>query len=105
MVFEKAGGRGIVWRYFGVGVGVWHLLQTVAVIIDISGAYDNVLIDILCDFLRGERGTSADRESMTLVGYKGLPQRSVLRPFLYNLGHARIGSSHLDVDCGTTASC
>jgi hypothetical protein len=29
------------------------------------------------------------RECMTLVGYKGLPQRSVLSPFLYNIIRSR----------------
>jgi hypothetical protein len=66
-----------------------------------SEAYDNVLIDILCDILREkevpmqvvrflfrllwrmELGFFAGgRECMTLAGYKGLPQGSVLTTFL-----------------------
>jgi hypothetical protein len=39
--------------------------QTVAEFIDISGAIDIVLIDILCDILR-KRGTSAGREILVL---------------------------------------
>jgi hypothetical protein len=74
--------------------------QTVAAFIDMSGAYDNVLIDILCDILREKEVPlqvvrllflllwrkelvffAGGRECMTLVGYKGLPQGSVLNPF------------------------
>jgi hypothetical protein len=74
----------------------WHAF------IVISGAYDNVLIDILCDiekevtlqvmiflFRSLWRKVSVffagGREYMTLVGYKGLSQGSVLSPFLYNI--------------------
>jgi hypothetical protein len=80
----------------------------VATFIDISRASDNVLIDILCDILREKEIPlqvvrflfrllwrkefvffSGGREWMTLVGYKGHSQGSVLSPFLYNI----IGSS------------
>jgi hypothetical protein len=76
----------------------------VAAFIDISGAYDNVLIDILCDILREKEVplqvvrflfrqmwrkvlvfSAGGRECMTLVGYKDLPRGSVLSPFLYNI--------------------
>jgi hypothetical protein len=62
------------------------------------------LIDILCDILREKEVPlqvvrflfrsmwrkelvffAGGRECMTLVGYKGLPQGSVLSPFLYNI--------------------
>jgi hypothetical protein len=75
--------------------------QAVASFIDISGAYDNITIDILCNVLidkelppkivrflarllwRKVLVFFADgREYMRLVGYKGLPQGSVLSPFL-----------------------
>jgi hypothetical protein len=64
--------------------------QTVAAFIDISGAYDNVLIDILCDILQVVRFLfrllwrkvlvffAGGRERMKLVGYKGLPQGTIL---------------------------
>jgi hypothetical protein len=76
----------------------------VATFIDISGAYDNILIDILCDILREKEAAlqvvrflfrllwrkelvffAGGRECMTLVGYKELPQGLVLSPFLYNI--------------------
>jgi hypothetical protein len=79
--------------------------QTVVAFLDINEAYDNVPIDVLCvvmlekerplvkvqfmwslllwckTLVSGVRGA----EDMTLTGYKGLPQSSVLSPFLYNL--------------------
>jgi hypothetical protein len=77
--------------------------ETVAASIDISGAYDNVLIDILCNiFIEKELPSgivrflarllsrkvlvffAGGRKYMTLVGYKGLPQGLVLSPFLNN---------------------
>jgi hypothetical protein len=77
--------------------------RTVAAFIDISGAYDNVLIEIMCDILREKEELlqvvrflfpllwrkefdffAGGREFMTLVGYKSLPQGTVLILFLYN---------------------
>jgi hypothetical protein len=53
MVFEKAGGRGNVWRYLQrMYRPLLKKKKTVVAFIDISGAYDNVLIHILCDILR-----------------------------------------------------
>jgi hypothetical protein len=73
------------------------------------GAYDNVLAinmlnDILCNIMMDRELPSrivrflarllwrkvlvffaGGQEYMTMVGYKGLPQRSVLSPFLYNI--------------------
>jgi hypothetical protein len=102
MVFVKAGGRGIVWRYLQRMYGPllkensrrWqHSL--------IYRAYETVLIDILCDNLREKYVPlqvvrflfrllwrkvlvffAGGRGFMTLVGYKGLPQGLVLSPFL-----------------------
>jgi hypothetical protein len=84
--------------------------QTVAAFLDISGAYDNVLIDVLCGvILETELPLGIVRfmwsllwcktlvfcvggaECMTLTGYKGLQQGSVLSPFLYNLLGSAIG--------------
>jgi hypothetical protein len=78
--------------------------QTVVAFLDISGAYDNVLIDVLCGvMLEKELPLEIVRfmwsllwcktlvfcvwgaECMNLTGFKGLPQGSVLSPFLYNL--------------------
>jgi hypothetical protein len=71
--------------------------QTVVAFIDTSGAYDNVLIEILCDILREKEVHlqverfllrllwlkelvffAGGQECMTLVGNKGLLQGSVL---------------------------
>jgi hypothetical protein len=76
--------------------------QTMAAFIDISEAYDNVLIDILCNILIDKELPSmivrflarllwqnvlvffaGGREYMTLVGYKGLPQGSILSLFFF----------------------
>jgi hypothetical protein len=78
--------------------------QTVAAFLDISGAYDNVIIDILCeDMVERKLPIHIIRllwnllkrkklvfyvggiEYMTRTGYKDLPQGSVLNPFLYSL--------------------
>jgi hypothetical protein len=78
--------------------------QIVAAFIDLSGAYDNVLIDIICNILIDKELPSkfvrflarllwrkvllffaGAREYMTLVGYKSLPRGSVLIHFLYNV--------------------
>jgi hypothetical protein len=78
--------------------------QTVAAFLDISGAYDNVIIDILCEvmverellihiirllcnLLKKKKLVFyvSGIEYMSRTGYKGLPQGSVLSPFLYNL--------------------
>jgi hypothetical protein len=67
--------------------------QTVAAFIDISGVYDNVLIDILCNILMDKELPwkivkflarlfwrkvlvffAGGREYMTLVGYRGFSQ-------------------------------
>jgi Reverse transcriptase (RNA-dependent DNA polymerase) len=77
--------------------------QTVAAFIDIYGAY-NMLIDILCNILMDRELPSrivmlldrllwrkllvffaGGREYMTLIGYNGLPQGSVLSSFVYNV--------------------
>jgi hypothetical protein len=54
MVFDKAGGRGFIWRMLTTDVQTSFVRkqQTVAAFMDLSGAYDNILIDILCDILR-----------------------------------------------------
>jgi ribonuclease HI len=78
--------------------------QTVAAFLDISGAYDNVLIDILCKIMLEKKWPAkivrllwnllwkkelhfyvGNEKHITRTGYKGLPQGSVLSPFLYNL--------------------
>jgi hypothetical protein len=75
--------------------------QTVVALLNISGAYDNVLIDVLCGvMLEKELPLGIVRfmlnmlccktlffyvggaECMNLTGYKHLPQSSVLSPFL-----------------------
>jgi hypothetical protein len=91
--------------------------QTVAAFLDVSGAYDNVFIDVLCSvmldtelpvrvvrFLRNLLWCKTlvfyvgGVECMTLTSYKGLPQGSVLNPLLYNLlGSGWIYSFHRDV--------
>jgi hypothetical protein len=50
--FRKSRGRGIVWRYLQRMYRPLLKKKTANGGIDISGAYDNVLIDILCDILR-----------------------------------------------------
>jgi Reverse transcriptase (RNA-dependent DNA polymerase) len=83
--------------------------ETVAAFLDISCAYYNVLIDILCGILcdiETPKGTvrflwnllkhkvlvfhAENEEKLTLTGYKGLPQGSVLSPFLYNILGSRM---------------
>jgi hypothetical protein len=78
--------------------------QAVAAFLNISGAYDNVIIDILCEVMvERELPIHIIRllwnllkkkklvfyiggiEYMSRSGYKGLPQGSVLSPFLYSL--------------------
>jgi hypothetical protein len=75
--------------------------QTVAAFLDISGACDNVLIDVLCGVMLEKKlplgifrfmwsllwcktlvFCVGGAECMTLTGYKGLPQGSVLSLFL-----------------------
>jgi hypothetical protein len=74
--------------------------QTLAYFLDISGAYDNVLIDVLCGVMLEKKLPLGivqfmwsllwcktlvlcivGAESMTLIKYKGLPQGSVLSLF------------------------
>jgi hypothetical protein len=89
----------------------------VAAFIEIGGAYDNVFIDVLCGvmpkkklpvglfrFLRNLLWCKTlvfyvgGVESLTLTGYKGLPQGSVQSPLLYIcLDLVWIDSSHRDV--------
>jgi hypothetical protein len=55
--------------------------QTVAAFLDISGAYDNVLIDVVC-------GGILEKElplGILCWGVECMTQVSVLSPFLYNL--------------------
>jgi hypothetical protein len=79
--------------------------QTVVAFLDISGTDDNVIIDILCEVMvERELEIHIIRllwnllkkkkkfvfyvgviEYMSCTGYKGLPQGSVLSPFLYSL--------------------
>jgi hypothetical protein len=76
--------------------------QTVAAFLDISGAYDNVIIDIICEVMVKQElpihkvvvePTTRKKlvfyvggiEYISRTGYKGLPQKSVLNPFLYSL--------------------
>jgi hypothetical protein len=63
--------------------------QTVAAFLDISGAYDNVLIDVVCGGILEKELPQGilcwGVECMTLTGYKGMTQVSVFSPFLYNL--------------------
>jgi hypothetical protein len=68
--------------------------QTAAAFLDMSGAYDNVILDILCEIMV-ERNNPfvvepTEEEKICVVclsrtGYKGLPQGSVPSPFLYSL--------------------
>jgi hypothetical protein len=80
-----------------------------AALLDISGAYDNVLIDVLCGNLYGLQlplemvrimWDLLHRRSLIFyhggeaytrrVGVKGLPQVSVLSPHFYNVGGSEI---------------
>jgi hypothetical protein len=83
--------------------------KTLSAFLDISGEYDNVLIDVLCGNLCGLLlllemvrilWDLLHRRSLTFyyggeaytrrVGVKGLPQGSVLNPLLYNVGGSGI---------------
>jgi hypothetical protein len=68
--------------------------QTAAAFLDMSGPYDNVILDILCEVMV-ERNNPfvvepTEEEEICVVcksrtGYKGFPQGSVPSPFLYSL--------------------
>jgi ribonuclease HI len=83
--------------------------QTLCAFLDISGAYDNVLIDIFCEqmfdaqipremvqvfwglFWRKEMVFHYDNKPVAeSVGYKGLPQGSALSPFSYSFYTAEV---------------
>jgi Reverse transcriptase (RNA-dependent DNA polymerase) len=87
--------------------------QVVATFLDITGAYDNVLVDILCKELRTVgipvpiirliwnllwekilHFFVVQNEAIVRTGYKGLPQGSVLSPFFYNF-YTRLIDSYL----------
>jgi hypothetical protein len=78
--------------------------QTNAAFLDMSGAYDNVIIDHLCEVMVERKLPIhiirllwnllkkkklvfyvGGIEYMSRIGYKGLPQGSVLNPFLNSL--------------------
>jgi hypothetical protein len=52
VIFVKADAEGLFGVTYNGCTSFERKQQTVAAFIDISGAYDNVLIDILCDILR-----------------------------------------------------
>jgi hypothetical protein len=76
--------------------------QVLAAFLDITEAYDNVLIAILCRELKKEGGPNTARapsvmehdvgkasilfQDVTFIrtGYKGLPRGFILSPFIYN---------------------
>jgi hypothetical protein len=94
MVFEKAGGRGIVWRYLQQ-TSFERKQQTVAAFIDISRACDILrvkevplqVLRFLFRLLWRKKLVffAGGRECMTFVGYKDLPQGSVLSSSPYNI--------------------
>jgi hypothetical protein len=90
--------------------------QAVAAFLDISGAYDNVIIDILFEVMLEQKlpihiirllwNLPKKKKLVFYVGgieylsrtrYKGLPQGSVLNPFLYSL----FGSGFIPAEFGT----
>lgn len=91
--------------------------QTLVGFVDISGAYDNVLIDILCEqFFQAQLPSEIVRVMWNLlwrkelifyidgqmiqssIGYKGLPQGSSLSPFSYSFYTSEVDLS-IPRDC------
>jgi hypothetical protein len=106
MVLEKVGERELSGTLLTTDISTSFEMkrQTVVAFLNISGAYDNVHIDVLCGvMLEKELPLGIIRfmlnllccktlvfyvggaECMNFTGYKHLPQSSVLSPFLYNL--------------------